>query len=292
MLQNIGSKPLSSLEKIIVSPKPGQQIRGWLNWSKRYSNEKQLKELIGYPMEVVVEKFLLDPKNITRPIKIENVLGIHFVRPSDNVIDAFLKKNRPWMIETLSINPGGLNKPRNFDWILSFKNLKKLTIVGNGLHSNLDFSYMLDVLKKIQGLKTIGFESCKLEEEFFDKFLKQLPPGQTLIIQANCYFFFHITSLLENLNSLGEMKEKKMLKIFDNIDDEQLEFEILNDLDEEKTMEIFKEAQEIIDKKFDELDIFVRVSKYQLWIFKEKGKVCQINDFFMTLNEKQNRDNK
>ena len=226
-------------------------------------------------MEVVVEKFLLDPKNITRPIKIENVLGIHFVRPSDNVIDAFLKKNRPWMIETLSINPGGLNKPRNFDWILSFKNLKKLTIVGDGLHSNLDFSYMLDVLKKIQGLKTIGFESCKLEEEFFDQFLKQLPPGQTLIIQANCYFFFHITSLLENLNSLGEMKEKKMLKILYNIVDKQLKFEILNDLDEEKTMEIFKEAQEIIDKKFDELDIFVRESKYQLWIFKEKGKVCK-----------------
>ena len=287
VLQNIGTK--DSLEKIIVSPKPGQQIRGWLNWSKRYSNEKQLKELIGDPRKVVVEKFWLDPKNITRPIKIENVLGIHFVRPSDNEIDAFLKKNRPWMIETLSINPGGLNKPRNFDWILSFKNLKKLTIVGDGLHSNsnsnldFDFSYMLDVLKKIHGMKTIGFESCKLEKEFFDQFLKQLPPGQTLIIQANCYFFFHITSLLENLNSLGEMKEKKILKIFDTIDGKQLVFKILNDLDEEKTMEIFKEAQEIIDKKFDELDIFLRDSMYGLWLFKEKGKVCQINDFFMTV---------
>ena len=40
-----------------------------------------------------------------------------------------------------------------------------------------------------------------------------------------------------------EMKEKKMLKIFDTIDGKQLVFKILNDLDEEKTMEIFKEAQ-------------------------------------------------
>ena len=125
----------------------------------------------------------------------------------------------------------------------------------------------------------IQLDDCCLKNDF----LNQFPPGLKLILKGLSYFEFNITSLLENLNSLGEMMEKKMLKIFDTIDGKQLVFKILNDLDEEKTMEIFKEAQEIIDKKFDELDIFLRDSMYGLWLFKEKGKVCQINDFFMTV---------
>ena len=85
------------------------------------------------------------------PIKIENVLGYYFV-PLENAdndeFDAFLKKIRPMNIETLYINLGYCNKPWNFDWILNFKNLKKLTIMAELKPLDVDLSYMLDVLKK------------------------------------------------------------------------------------------------------------------------------------------------
>ena len=259
-----------------------------MNSSKRYLNENQLNgndnqlgshQLNGNSI-LQVEKFWLDPKNIMSPIKIENVIGYYFV-PSDNdEFDVFLKKIIPMNIETLSINLGELNKPWNFDWILSFKNLKKLTIMGELIHDDygsaeldVDLSYMLDVLKKIHGMEMIVFESWGLKKEFFGQFLKQFPPGQTLIIQRNCYFSFHITSLLEILNSLGEMKDKKILKIY-NID--TIHF---NDLDEEETKEILKKAQEIIDEKFDDLEhIDIRDEKYDFKLFKEKGKVWQIDN--------------
>ena len=304
----------SSLEKIIVVPKPGQQIRGcipciqgvftdegvcenegecttrfpdfartfaWLKSSKRYLNENQLNGNDNQMNEnslLQVEKFWLDPKNIMSPIKIENVLGYYFV-PLENAdndeFDAFLKKIRPMNIETLYINLGYFNKPWNFDWILNFKNLKKLTIMGELKPLEIDLSYMLDVLKKIHGMKMIVFESLELKKEFFGQFLKQFPPGLTLVIQGNCTFSFEITSLLEILNSLGEMKDKKILQI-NNIewdDDDYLHF----DLHKEETKEILKKAQEIINEKFDELEyIYLREEKYGFKLLKEKGKVWQM----------------
>ena len=292
----------SSLEKIIVAPKPGQQIRGcipciqgvcenedectfpdfaykfaWLTSSKRYLNENQIN---GNDNQMdndgnsflQVEKFWLDPKNIMSPIKIENVLGYYFV-PFENAdndeFDAFLKKIRPMNIETLYINLGYFNKPWNFDWILNFKNLKKLTIMGELNPLDVDLSYMLDVLKKIHGMKMIVFESLELKKEFFGQFLKQFPHGQTLV---NCYFSFQINSLLETLNSLGEMKEKKILEI-NNIEWHGYQ----NDLDKEKTKEILKKAQGIINEKFDDLEyIYLKERKYGSKLLKEKGKVWQI----------------
>ena len=287
----------SSLEKIIVAPKPGQQIRGcipciqgvcenepectipdkfaWLRSSKRYLNENQINgndnQMNGNSF-LQVEKFWLDPKNIMSPIKIENVLGYYFV-PFENAdndeFDAFLKKIRPMNVETLYINLGDFNKPWNFDWILNFKNLKKLTIMGELNPLDVDLSYMLDVLKKIHGMKMIVFESLELKKEFFSQFLKQFPHGQTLV---NCYFSFQINSLLETLNSLGEMKEKKILKI-NNIAWHGYQ----NDLDKEKTKEILKKAQGIINEKFDDLEyIYLKERKYGSKLLKEKGKVWQI----------------
>ena len=188
-----------------------------------------MNELIA-PGKLELEKFWLDPKNIMSPIKIENVLGIHLEPSGNDALDAYLKKIRPMTltIETLSINPSGLNKPWNFDWIESFKNLKKITITNRcvdyfGEEEEIldckkkilvsDFSSFWDVLKKIDRMKMIEFGCCNFEKESFGPLLKQLPPSQSLIIQDNCYFIFPITSLLEILNSLGEMKEKKILKI-------------------------------------------------------------------------------
>ena len=219
VLENIGAEFTPSLEKIIIS-----QPKIWT--SKRYSNENQLKELI-VPLKLEVEEFWLDPKNIMGPIKIENVRGIH-LEPSDNdELNAYLKKIIPMTIETLSINPSRLNKPWKFDWILSFRHLEKLTIKGAML--DFDLSYMFDVVKKMNGMKMIQLADCWLKNDFFYQFLKQFPPALTLIISPTCMISFHITSLLKILNSVGEMKAKKVLKIY------KIDAYLDNDLDEEKT---------------------------------------------------------
>ena len=185
----------SSLEKIIVAPKPGQQILGcipciqgvceiewgkcttpdfdrtfaWLTSSKRYLNENQIN---GNDNQMdndgnsflQVEKFWLDPKNIMSPIKIENVIGYYFA-PFENAdndeFDAFWKKIRPMNIETLYINLGDFNKPWNFDWIQSFRNLEKL-IIKDVMMDDDDLSNVFDVLKKMNGMKKI-----QLAENFF-----------------------------------------------------------------------------------------------------------------------------
>ena len=128
------------------------------------------------------------------PIKIENVIGYYFV-PSDNdEFDVFLKKIIPMNIETLSINLGEAlqdwDKPWNFDWILSFKNLKKLTIIGESIHDDddsaeldVDLSYMFDVLKKIDGMKMIEFDNCDLKKEFVDQFLSNFG----VLLTEMCY---------------------------------------------------------------------------------------------------------
>ena len=234
------------------------------------------------------------------PIKIENALGIHLWPSGNDELDAYLKKIREskirlMTIETLSINPYRLNKPWNFDWILSFRNLKKLTITGVILDfDRFDPSYMFDVLKKINGMKMIQLANCSLQEDFFDQFLKQFPPGHSLIIDHHCMISIHITSLLEILTSLGEMKAQKNLKIDEM--DIRIGASLVNDLDKEKTKEILKKAQEIIDEKFDELDrAYINVcrphtlpywkvltlppdvSKYGFYLLKEKGKLWQKN---------------
>ena len=154
------------------------------------------------------------------------------------------------------------------------------SIHDDDLPLDVDLSYMLDVLKKINGMKMIVFESWELKKEFFGQFWKQFPPGQTLVIQGNCWFSFQITSLLEILNSLGEMKDKKMLKI-NNIEWGVNYMDGLDDLDEEKTKEILEKAKEIIKEKFDELEyIYLRERKYGFKLWKEKGKIWQIDDVF------------
>ena len=161
----------------------------------------------------------------------------------------------------------------NFDWILSFRNLKKLTIKSYQKLITLDFdpSHMFDVLKKINGMKTIQLSDCRLNKDFFDQFLKQFPPGHSLIIHSNCTISIHITSLLEILTSLGEMKAQKNLKI------DKINPFLDNDLDKEKTKEILKKAQEIIDEKFDELDkAYLNERKYGFKLLKKKRKIMAI----------------
>ena len=114
----------------------------------------------------------------------------------------------------------------------------------------------------------IQLDDCCLKNDV----LNQFPPGLKLILKGLSYFEFHITSLLENLNSLGEMKAKKMLEI-ENID---LNIDIpKHDLDEEKTEEIFKKAQEIVDEKFDELSL--KEPKYGFGLEKYNGKLAVNN---------------
>ena len=150
--------------------------------------------------------------------------------------------------------------------------MTKLAI--KGVIADFDPSYMFDVLKKINGMKMIQLANCWLKEDFFDQFLKQFPPGHSLIIGMNCMIFIHITSLLEILTSLGEMKAQKNL----NIDkmDIKIEASLINDLDKEKTKEILKKAQEIIDEKFDQLDwAHLKERRYGFNFRKEKGKLWQ-----------------
>ena len=208
-----------------------------------------MKELI-VQHETEVEKFWLDPKNILSPIKNENVLQIHVSPRGINEFDAILKKIRKFAInlETLSIDPSKLNKPWNFEWILNFC-LKKLTIKGDSLiFLDFDLPYLFDILKKMNGLKIIQFSNCMMNKGMIDKFLMEVPPTRLLLILEDCHFFFHISSLLDILNSLGEMKDKKILEIVDYTC-----FFLDNDLDKEKTKEIFKKAQDIIDEKFNDL---------------------------------------
>ena len=268
----INLKAQESLEKIIVSPASPFVICSLF----------KLKELMeGTPLDktIAVVQVWLDPRNIMSPMTIENLLGIHFDLPPwqeerlamKNEIDAYLERIRPMAIETLSINywcreafiAQAWQKDWYHEWILEFRNLKKLNIYNVTLDG--DIFYFFDVLKKIDGLKTIQFTRCSMKNDF----LKQFPPGVKLIIKEYCPFSFHITSLLGHLNSLGEMKAKKMLEI-DNIN---LNIDISDhDLDEEKTEEIFKKAQEIIDEKFDELSF--RDPKHDFWLKKEKGKLA------------------
>ena len=63
------------------------------------------------------------------------------------------------------------------------------------------------------------------------------------------------------------MKEKKILKI------NNIEWHGWHDLDKEKTKEILKKAQEIIDEKFDKLDkAYLNERKYGFKLLKEKEK--------------------
>ena len=280
----INLKAQESLEKIILSV---NSLKEPIWFSKRYSNENQLKELMFAPGQkgerlIAVEKVWLDPRNIMSPITIENVLGIHFDLPAWHEetlpmkfeMDAYLKRIRPMEIETLSLSYWCskyhvLTWKKNwyFEWILNFRNLKKLTI--HHVIMDCDISYFFDVLMKI-GLKMIQFAACLFKNDC----LKQFPPGLKLIIKGHSTFEFHITSLLENLNSLGEMKAKKTLEI------EDVDIKIADhDLDEEKTEEIFKKAQEIIDEKFDELNLTER--KHHFRIEKEKGKLAVNNIDFI-----------
>merc|ERR1719483_133367 len=115
----------------------------------------------------------------------------------------------------------------------------------------------------------IQFVDCWLGKEFFDQFLKQFPPGQSLINLRHCSFSgFHITSLLDILNSLGEMKDKKILKM------KYIHAFLDNDLDEEMTIEIFEKAQKMIDEKFNELKCTsIRETRYCFYRFEAKGKL-------------------
>lgn len=232
-----------------------------------------MKELI-VPHEIEVEKFWLDAKNILNPIENENVLHIHVSPRGNNEFDDILKKIRSMAnLETLSIDPSKLNKPWNFEWILNF-DLKKLTIKGDScILLDFDLSHMFDILKKMNGLKTIQFANCIMNKGMIDKFLMEFPHTQFLVIFENCNFFFHISSVLEILNCLGEMKDKKILKM------KNIHAFLDNDLDEEMTIEIFKKAQKMIDEKFNELKCTsLRETRYCFYRFEAKGKLSK-NDY-------------
>ena len=109
-----------------------------------------------------------------------------------------------------------------------------------------------------------------MNKGMIDKFLMEVPPTQLLIILENCHFFFHISSLLDILNSLGKMKDKKILKMKD------IHAFLDNNLNEEMTIEIFEKAQKMIDENFNELKCTsFRETRYCFYRFEAKGKLSK-----------------
>ena len=84
--------------------------------------------------------------------------------------------------------------------------------MGRWAGMGIDWSKMFDAVKKMNRMKTIELFDCFLTKEFVEKFGKQFPPGQLSLITDKCFFIFQITSLLDILNSLGEMRNKRILE--------------------------------------------------------------------------------
>ena len=112
--------------------------------------------------------------------------------------------------------------------------LEELEFLASG-PSTLDFEWMAS-LKRLKNLKFGGFRVSNATSQF--EHLKKMTGLRKLMIQ-NIYVYF--SSLLNILNSLGEMKNLQVINI-------QILLE--NDWDEQMVKEKFKKAEETIDQKF------------------------------------------
>ena len=191
---------------------------------------------------ITVQQIWIDPicvKANDAPFNYENIL---YITINGSLKNNNLKKIGSMMInlETLEIvTEDLLNDNLDFEWILSFQNLKTLKIIKWPINS-LVASINYENLKKITGLKNLQLTRCGLTGDIF-KFLNELQPGQKLALNY-CTLCCNISALLDILDCLGKMKNLQIQC--------SISFFLENDLEEEVTKEILEKAMKILDQIF------------------------------------------
>ena len=84
----------------------------------------------------------------------------------------------------------------------------------------------------------------------------------------DCNFGINISSLLDTLNVLGEMKNLQM---------DATVFDLRSDWDEEETKEVFEKATDIINEKFPKTSILIKNRKYRLLIKKYEETTAKVD---------------
>ena len=214
----------------------------------------------------IVKKIIIDPKNIQARFKLEDVLCLHLdlgdviFQEMDGIrlISPMLKN-----LEFLSIDNPLLII--DLDWISTLENLKSLEI--SCAKSNIEFSdSQFESVKKSTRLKMLELSSCKFTGNIAE-FLLEFPHDLTLIMK-DCNFGVNISSLLDTLNVLGEMKNLQM---------DATVFDLRSDCDEEETKEVFEKATDIINEKFPKTSILIKNRKYRLLIKKYEETTAKVN---------------
>ena len=90
--------------------------------------------------------------------------------------------------------------------------------------------------------------------------LMELPTDQTLILE-DCWLRCNISTLLDTVNVLGDKKNVKIQNF--------IRFRLENDWNEEKTKETFKQAEEILKKKFPGESFYIDEWSYGLTVRKK-----------------------
>ena len=217
-----------------------------------------LKEL-GDGSEIV-KKIIIDPKNIQASFQLDNVLCLHLDHGSFQQMEDIgpMMKN----LESLSIDNPMLII--DLDWISTLENLKTLEI--SCAKYDIKFSdSQFESVKKATKLKMLQLSSCKFTGNI-DDFLFEIPHTLTLTMK-DCNFNINISSLLDTLNVLGEMKNLQM---------DASVFDLSSDWDEEETKEAFEKAAEVIDQKFSKASILLKSRTYWFVIRKYEETTAKL----------------
>ena len=208
----------------------------------------------------IVKKIIIDPKNIQADFKLDDVLCLHLDHGSFQKMEDIGP-----MLKNLTIV--SIDNPMliiDLDWISTLENLKSLEI--SCAKSNIKFSdSQFDSVKKATKLKMLQLGSCKFTENI-DEFLFEIPHTLTLIMK-DCNFGINISSLLNTLNVLAEMKNLQM---------DASVFDLRSDWNEEETKEAFEKATDIINEKFPKTTILIKNRKYRLVISKYEELTAKV----------------
>jgi hypothetical protein len=177
-------------------------------------------------------------------VKLENIvqLGIGSFGLTKSLMQEFGPEMKS--LENLKIHFDFRNQNRNLEWLPNLKALKTLELWTT------KFSIVLrqiENLKKMQpGFKKLSIFRCHLDWDAI-KYVMEFPTDQTLILQDS-QLWCNTSVLLDILNVL---RDKKNVKIH------SITLRLKNDLDEEKTKETFKQAEEIIKQSFLEQGVLI-----------------------------------
>ena len=208
----------------------------------------------------IVKKIIIDPKNIQADFKLDDVLCLHLDHGSFQQMEDIGPRLKN--LEILLIDNPMLIEDLN--WILTLENLKSLEI--SCAKSDIEFSdSQFESVKKATKLKMLELSSCKFTGNTAE-FLLQFPHALTLIMK-DCNFGINISSLLDTLNVLGEMKNLQMNATV---------FDLRSDWNEEETKEAFEKAADIINEKFPKTTIFIKNRKYWLVISKYEEYTAEV----------------